>query len=116
MFAVCFTDDAVRDVKALRKAVRNSLRKAIMGTLAVDPVRHSTELRSPLEQFRSFHWRRYRVVFKVYAERRAVAIVGLGERAAQSRWNIYRRLEELARQGGRANAILTTMRGFLDSP
>jgi hypothetical protein len=45
-----------------------------------------------------------------------VAIVGLGERAAQSRWNIYRRLEELARQGGRANAILTTMRGFLDSP
>jgi mRNA-degrading endonuclease RelE of RelBE toxin-antitoxin system len=55
VFAVCFTDDAARDVKALPKAVRNSLRKAIVGTLAVDPVRHSTELRSPLEEFRSFH-------------------------------------------------------------
>ncbi len=99
MFAVCFTDGAVRDVKALPKAARNSLRKAIMQTLATDPARHSIELKPPLEQFRSFHWRQYRVVFKLYPGRRMVAVVGLGERAAQSGSNVYRRLEALARQG-----------------
>jgi len=99
VFALCFTEDAVRDVEALHKAVRNSLRKAIAQTLASDPARHSIQLKPPLEQFRSFHWRQYRVVFKLYPNRRMVAVVGLGERAAQSASNVYRRLEALARQG-----------------
>jgi len=93
VFAICFTDEAARDVRALPRGTRNSLRKALVKGLASDPVGRSTELRPPLEQFRSFHWRQYRVVFKLYPEAHVVAVVGLGERAAQSRWNVYRRLD-----------------------
>lgn len=112
MFAVYFTEDALKDVKALPKGTRNSLRRAIVEVLAADPARHSTDLRPPLEQFRSFHWRHYRVVFKLYAGRRILAVVGLGERSPQSPSNIYRRLEALARQGQLSDSGLTTLRGF----
>ncbi len=111
MYVIKFTDGGLADVKALPKNVRNSLQTVLLQKLAPDPVRHSTELREPLQGFRSLHWRKYRVVFKIFEELKIIAMAGIGERSPQSRLNIYRRLEELAAKGKLAESVLSTLRG-----
>ncbi len=112
MYAIQFTDDGLADVKALRKHARNSLQTVLGQKPAADPVRHAFDLREPLRDFRSLHWRKYRVVFKVFEELKIVVIAGIGERSPQSRSNICRRLEELAAKGRLAEGVLSTLRGF----
>ena len=112
MYRLYFTGDGMADVKALPENTRNSLKKPLIQRLASDPHRHSTGLKSPLEAFRSLHWKKYRIVFKVYAELGAIAIVGVGERQPQSASNIHRRLERLAAQGKLAESVLATLRGL----
>ena len=112
MYVIQFSDDGLADVKALPKHVRNSLQTVLRQKLAADPVRHSSDLREPLQGFRSLHWRKYRGVFKILEELKIVAIAGIGERSPQSRSNIYRRLEELAAKGRLAEGVLSTLRGF----
>jgi mRNA-degrading endonuclease RelE of RelBE toxin-antitoxin system len=112
LYQLYFTEDGMADVKALPKNSRNSLKRLLIQKLASEPQRHSTELRSPLGAFRSLHWKKYRIVFKVYEELKAVAVVGVGEREPRSASNIYRRLERLAAQGKLAESVLATLRGF----
>lgn len=112
MYVIKFTEHGLADVKALAKNVRNSLKKDLLKKLAVDPYGTSVELVDPLKGWRSFHWKRYRVVFKVYEEVKTIAIAGVGERSAQSKENVYRQLEALAAQGKLAENILRLLRGF----
>jgi len=110
LYRLEFTGPALADVKALPKNTRNSLKKALAQQLARYPESCSGELEEPLAGFRSFHWRRHRVVFKLFADRELIAIVGVGERSPQSVANIYRRLEELAARGKLAEAVLAVLR------
>ena len=112
MYRLYFSGDGMADVKALPENTRDSLKRPLIQRLASDPHRHSTELKCPLEAFRSLHWKKYRIVFKVYEELSAIAIVGVGERQPQSASNIYRRLERLAAQGKLAESVLATLRGL----
>jgi len=89
LFRLYFTGDGMADVKALPKNTRNSLKKLLIQRLASDPL-----------------------VFKVYEELGAIAIVGVGERQPQSASNIHRRLERLAAQGKLAESVLATLRGL----
>ncbi|MEK7403616.1 MAG: hypothetical protein AAB225_00770 [Acidobacteriota bacterium] len=66
----------------------------------------------PLADFRSFSWRAYRIVYRVFDEAKTVAVVGVGAREPQSSTNIYRRLEALAHSGRLAEKVLETLRGF----
>ena len=116
MYTLKLTEHGLADVKALPKNVRNSLKKALQQKIAVDPEFHSIALRQPLNDLRSFHWGRYRVIFKVVEELSTVVIAGVGERSPQSRSNIYRRLEALAAKGRLAEGILATLRGFSGEP
>ena len=115
MYSLKFTDSGHADVRALSKDRRNSLKKAL-SDLARSPVSRSTELHGPLSGFRSFHWRRYRIVFRIFEAQKVVAVVGIGERDPQSASNIYRRLEALAASGELAESILTTLRGLTSPP
>jgi mRNA-degrading endonuclease RelE of RelBE toxin-antitoxin system len=112
LYELYFTEDGMADVRALPRNTRNSLKKLLIQRLASDPQGHSTELKSPLEAFRSLHWKKYRIVFKVYEELRAIAIVGVGERQPQTTSDLYRRLEKLAAQGRLAERVMATLRGF----
>lgn len=49
------------------------------------------------------------MVLKVYEQQRAIVIFGVGAHAAGSD-DIYRRLEQLARQGRLAEKVLATLR------
>ena len=65
MYTPKFTPAAIDNIKALPKNVKNSLKTAILETLVEDPEGSSVALRDALSEFRSFHWRDYRVVFKI---------------------------------------------------
>lgn len=111
-YLVKFTDEGMADVGGLPKNIRNSLKKEIRGKLAVDPYGHSLELHEPLQGWRSFRYRNYRVVFKIYGDLRAIAIAGIGKRLPQSKSDIYKRLQTLATEGRLAEKILAGLRGF----
>ena len=112
MYALKFTRQGLGDVRALAKNIRGPLRNVLKQKLAVDPKGCSSELREPLQGFRSLHWKQYRVVFKIYEDYKIVAIAGVGERSAHSRSSVYRRLETLVARGRLAEELLSTLRGF----
>lgn len=111
-YVIKFTDDALSDVKGLPANVKNSLKKELAGDFSADPVGHSEALRGPLEGFRSFHYLKYRVVFKIYDDLHAIGIVGIGTHDRKPDVDIYRRLEEVAGRGQLAQTILAALRGF----
>ena len=64
-----FTDEALDDLRGLPKSARNALKREFKQKIHADPVGCSEPLvkplSGPLEFFRSFHFRNYRVVYRV---------------------------------------------------
>ena len=114
MYLVKFTQDGLADVKALPKSIRNSLKRKIKDGLARD-YGCSMELCEPLKGWRSFHWGKYRIVFRIYDELKTIAIAGIGERLPRSQSDIYRKLETLAREGKLAQKVLAALQEFSSS-
>ena len=112
MYVLKFTDDGLADIKGLDKSVRNSLKQPLLERVAADPDGCSQSLSEPLEGYRSFHWRDYRIVYKVYHELRAVAVVGVGKKSSQAHITIYKRLEALAQTGKLAESVMISLKGF----
>jgi mRNA-degrading endonuclease RelE of RelBE toxin-antitoxin system len=114
-FELKFTGDAVADIKTIiPRHLKGPLRKQLLAKVATDPTACSHELHHELEGYRSFTWQEYRIVYKIFDDLRAVAVVGVGLRSAQSAENIYRRLERLARTGELARGVLFSLRGFTE--
>ncbi len=111
-YTIQFTDDGLKDAKALPKNVKNSLAKEIRSKLAKDPVGCSEQLRKPLLGWRSFHYRKYRVVFRLYEDPKIIAVAGIGKHSSQATLDIYRKVEALAKTGRLAEGILAGLRGF----
>jgi mRNA-degrading endonuclease RelE of RelBE toxin-antitoxin system len=111
-----FTDNALQDVKTLPKSVRNALKKEFEQKLHVDPVSCSEPLRGDLEQFRSFHYGDYRVVFRIFDDLKAIAVVGVGKKDAVHQTELYKQLEMMARSGKLAETVLETYRSLASRP
>lgn len=111
-YQIKFKREGLDDVKALSKNVRNALRAHLKDDFIQNPVGCSYELRDQLKGFRSHHWDKYRVVFKIVETERLIVIVAIDERSAQSRQNVYRRLEVMAARGELADNVLIALRGF----
>ena len=107
-----FTPAAIDNIKALPKNVKNSLKTAILETLVEDPEGSSVALRGSLSEFRSFHWRDYRVVFKIHEDLRVLAIVAVGKKTKKPDQNLYKQLELAADRGELAKKVLGTLKGF----
>ncbi|MGB7283618.1 MAG: type II toxin-antitoxin system RelE/ParE family toxin [Candidatus Acidiferrum sp.] len=112
MYCSKFTDEAVENIKRLPKNVKNALKKEFEKKIHVDPVGCSEPLTGPLEGFRSFHFRDYRVVYKVIEDIRAVAVVAIGKKDKSHQTDLYKRLEALATTGKLAKAVLETYRSI----
>jgi mRNA-degrading endonuclease RelE of RelBE toxin-antitoxin system len=113
LYVLKFTTSAVADIKTvIPKHLKGPLRKELLEKVAPDPVGCSHELHGQLEGYRSFTWQEYRVVYKVFDDLLAVAVVGIGLRSPQSAENVYRKLEVLARTGELAQGVLFSLRGF----
>ena len=112
MYVLKFTSAAIGDLKTVPKHLKGPLRKELVENLAVNPIGCSHELQGDLKGYRSFVWQEYRVVCRVFEDVKAIAVVGMGLRSAQSAENIYRKLEVLARTGELAQGVLFSLRGF----
>ena len=111
-YVIRFTDEGLKDVKALPKNVRSHLKKEILKRIGKDPRGCSYELKPPLEKYRSCHIADYRVVFYLAEDIRSVAIAGIGKHSKDASKDIYKKLESLMNQGKLAERILATLRGF----
>jgi mRNA-degrading endonuclease RelE of RelBE toxin-antitoxin system len=112
LYQAKFTDDAIENIRGLKKGVRNSLRKAIEEKVLRDPGGCSEELSGPLAGFRSFHFGDYRLVYRVYADLQTIAVVGVGLKSGDLASDIYKRLERLAYSGKLADRFLARVRLF----
>ena len=115
MYVAKFVPEAVDDLKRLPKNVRNALKREIEKTVLRDPVGCSMQLNEPLAGFRSFHFGNYRVVYRVFEDLNAIAVVGIGEKDAHHYSDVYKKLENLANTGKLADTVLKTLR-FLAPP
>jgi mRNA-degrading endonuclease RelE of RelBE toxin-antitoxin system len=116
VYVLKFTGDAVVDIKTvIPRHLKGPLKKELQDKVAVDPKGCSHELQRDLMGYRSFTWQEYRVVYRIFEDLKAIAVVGVGLRSAQSRENIYRRLEVLAQTGELAQGVLFSLRGFTKS-
>ena len=112
MFVLRFTDSGLADVRALPKNVRNALKKELLTKVSIDSESCSEALHGPLAEFRSFHFGAHRVIYRVFRNLKAVAIVAVGTHSADAKADIYRRLEVVARSGEVAESLLVSLRGF----
>lgn len=112
MYGSRFTPQAFEDFKLLPKNVRNSLKREFTQKIHIHPIECSEPLSGPLEAFRSFHYRNYRVVYQVLEDLKIVAVVGVGRKDRHHHGEIYKRLEDLARRGKLAAAVLDTYRSI----
>ena len=112
MYSARFTADAIENIRALDNGVRNALRKAIQEKVLGDPTGCSEELSEPLAGFRSFHFGDCRLVYRVYEDWQAIAVVGVGLKSDDRESDIYKRLEKLAHGGRLADRLLATIKLF----
>lgn len=115
MYRSRFTSQAFEDFRQLPKNVRNSLKREFSRKIHIHPIECSEALSGPLEAFRSFHYRDYRVVYQVLENLKIVAEVGVGKKDRHHHGEIYKRLEDLARRGELAAAVLDTYRSISDT-
>jgi mRNA-degrading endonuclease RelE of RelBE toxin-antitoxin system len=114
LYASQFTPNAFEDVKRLPKNARNSLKKQFLSKIHRDPIGCSEPLTGLLSEFRSFHFLDYRVVYRVFEDLKAIAVVGIGKKDAAHQAEIYRKLENLAKTGRLAGSLLDTIRLLAD--
>ena len=107
-----FTPAAIENIKRLPKNVKARLKAAILNELVADPQGSSKALTGVLSEFRSFHWRDYRVVFKLDDDLKALAIVAVAKKTRNPDRNLYRRLETAVKTGELAAKVLETLKGF----
>jgi mRNA-degrading endonuclease RelE of RelBE toxin-antitoxin system len=110
LYRSVFTDDALEDVKELPKNVRNALKKEFEKKIHVDPLGCSEELSGILGRYRSFHYRNYRIVYRIFEDMKLVSVVGLGKKNKDHQTGLYKRLEDIAKRGRLADAVLETYR------
>jgi len=110
LYRSVFTDDALKDVKKLPKNVRNALKKGFEKKIHVGPFSCSEQLSGILGHYRSFHYGNYRVVYRVFEDIRVVSVVGPGNKNKDHQTDLYKRLEDLAKRGRLADAVLETYR------
>jgi mRNA-degrading endonuclease RelE of RelBE toxin-antitoxin system len=111
-----FTPDALADIKRLPKNVRAALKREFEKKLHINPINCSEPLTGDLKEFRSFHYREYRVVFQVFEDIKAISVVGVGQKDADHHAEIYQHLEKLAKNGKLAEKVLETYRAISVKP
>jgi mRNA-degrading endonuclease RelE of RelBE toxin-antitoxin system len=115
LYVFKFTSDALEDIRALPKNVRNALKREFEKKIHRDPIACSEPLLGALAGFRSFHFRNFRVIYRVYGDLKIIAVVGAGKKDKSHHTDIYKKLELLAKSGKLADEFLRAIR-LLETP
>ena len=112
-FELRFTTDAAADIQALDGSVRKQLRKVLEKKLAVNPEGYGLPLRGALANHWKHEFGNHRIVYRIYLERRVVAVCAVGVRKQGDAEDIYRKLAAVAESGRLAEQIAAVVRKLL---
>ena len=112
-FELRFTTDAAADIQALDGSVRMQLRKVLEKKLAVNPEGYGLPLRGALANYWKHEFGNHRIVYRIYLERRVVAVCAVGVRKQGDAEDIYRKLAAVAETGRLAEQIAAVLRKLL---
>jgi mRNA-degrading endonuclease RelE of RelBE toxin-antitoxin system len=112
-FELRFTTDAAADIQALDGSVRKQLRKVLEKKLAVNPEGYGLPLRGALANYWKHEFGNHRIVYRIYLERRVVAVCAVGVRKQGDAEDIYRKLSAVAETGRLAEQIAAVLRKLL---
>ncbi len=109
-FELRFTTDAAADIQALDGSVRKQLRKVLEKKLAANPEGYGLPLRGVLANYWKHEFGNHRIVYRIYLERRVVAVCAVGVRKQGDAEDIYRKLAAVAETGRLAEQIAAVLR------
>lgn len=94
MYEVVLTEFAAKQLKKMKKHGRETLLQLqrVLGELKSDPYGMTTELHTPLHEYRSLHSGRFRAVVKIRDKEVRVYVVGVGWHESGSRDDVYARI------------------------
>jgi mRNA-degrading endonuclease RelE of RelBE toxin-antitoxin system len=105
--------DAAADIQALDGSVRKQLRKVLDKKLAVNPEGYGLPLRGALANYWKHEFGNHRIVYRIYLERRVVAVCAVGVRKQGDAEDIYRKLSAIAGTGRLAEQIAAVLKKLL---
>jgi mRNA-degrading endonuclease RelE of RelBE toxin-antitoxin system len=112
-FELRYTTDAAADIRALDGSVRKQLRKVLEKKLAVDPEGYGLPLRGVLAGYWKHEFGNHRIIYRIYAMQRVVAVCAVGVRKQGDAEDIYRQLEIVARTGRLADQLAAVLKKLL---
>jgi mRNA interferase RelE/StbE len=112
-FELRFITDAAADIQALDGSVRKQLRKVLEKKLAFNPEGYGLPLRGALANYWKHEFGNHRIVYRIYSERRVVAVCAVGVRKQGDAEDIYRKLAAVAETGRLAEQIAAVLRKLL---
>jgi mRNA-degrading endonuclease RelE of RelBE toxin-antitoxin system len=104
-YAILFTGDAFRDVKALDGSIKSKLQKVLKKKLAIDPESYGLPLRSPLNLYWKHEFATHRVIYRIYKEKGLVVVCAVGPRKRGDAQDVYEQFQALAQTGKVAQQI-----------
>jgi len=112
-FELRFTADAAAEIRSLDGSVRKHLQKVLEKKLAIDPEGYALPLRGPLAGYSKHQFGNHRVIFRIYAGLRVVAICAVGVRKHGHVEDVYRQLESIAKSGRLAEQLAAVLQNLL---
>jgi mRNA-degrading endonuclease RelE of RelBE toxin-antitoxin system len=112
-FELGYTEDAAAEIKKLDGSVKKQLRKVLEKKLAVDPESYGLPLRGPLAGYWKHEFATHRIIYRIYKDRRIVAVCAVGPRKQGDTEDIYNQLNAAAETGRLAGQVASVLKKLL---
>jgi mRNA-degrading endonuclease RelE of RelBE toxin-antitoxin system len=112
-FELGYTEDAASDIKRLDGSVKKHLRKVLEKKLAVDPESYGLPLRGALAGYWKHEFATHRIIYRVYQDRRIVAVCAVGPRKQGDAEDVYNQLNAVAETGRLAGQVASVLKKLL---
>jgi mRNA-degrading endonuclease RelE of RelBE toxin-antitoxin system len=112
-FELGYTEDAAAEIRKLDGSIKKQLRKILEKKLAVDPESYGLPLRGPLAGYWKHEFAAHRVIYRIYKDRRIVAVCAVGPRKQGEAQDIYNQLNAVAETGRLAAQIASVLKKIL---
>jgi mRNA-degrading endonuclease RelE of RelBE toxin-antitoxin system len=108
-FEFSFTEDAGAEIKDLDGGIRKQLRNVLGKKLAIDPEGYGLPLRGPLAGYWKHEFGSHRVIYRIYADLRIVAVCAVGSRKQGDAQDIYNQLNKVVKSGRLAEQVASVL-------
>ena len=93
--------------------MRKQVQKVLEKKLAIDPEGYGLPLHGPLAGYWKHQFGNHRVIYRIYAGPRIVAVCAVGVRKQGDVEDVYRQLESIAKSGRLAEQVAAVLQKLL---